>query len=525
MSERTYRLSGDSPKAALDALAAGVSKSTRRRTDSGLVVTYWDTFDGRLWRRGWTLTTTRRTSDDPDAGRVLRLRNVDGDLLARLPTTEPPGMADGLPPGRLRNLVAPEISMRRLLERARLTIDREVLEVLDDRDKTVARAAVETGDVASPGHDGTEPLEPRLYVRGVRGYDRALERVSEAVDDLDATEAVSEDRLETALRAWGTRPDAYSSKLDVELDPDLRADAATRVVLRHLLDTLRANEEGTKADLDSEFLHDFRVAVRRTRSALAQVKKVFPDDTVRRFKEDFRWLGRITGTTRDLDVYLLKLDGYRESLPEPVRADLDPLEAHLERRQREEQRTVARQLESPTYRKLLEDWEDFLNAELPEDPEPDNALRPVRDVASERISKFYRRVRKKGKSIGPDTPDVALHRLRIDCKKLRYLMEFFRSLYPDDEISPLVKALKKLQDVLGDFNDLSVQQDALDDFAREITEAGDVAPGTLLAMGRLQQVFESHKAKERKKFHKRFRRFGSKKSRRRVRELFGKDRS
>ena len=42
------------------------------------------------------------------------------------------------------------------------------------------------------------------------------------------------------------------------------------------LDTLEANVEGTRADLDSEFLHDLRVATRRTRSALSQIKAVLP---------------------------------------------------------------------------------------------------------------------------------------------------------------------------------------------------------------------------------------------------------
>jgi CHAD domain-containing protein len=49
--------------------------------------------------------------------------------------------------------------------------------------------------------------------------------------------------------------------------------------------------------------------------------------------------------------------------------------------------------------------------------------------------------------------------LRIQCKKLRYAIEFFSTLYPDKEIQALVRQLKKLQDVLGVFNDLSVQQE------------------------------------------------------------------
>ena len=39
-----------------------------------------------------------------------------------------------------------------------------------------------------------------------------------------------------------------------------------------------ANWDGTVADIDPEFLHDLRVAVRRTRVVLANAARVLPDD-------------------------------------------------------------------------------------------------------------------------------------------------------------------------------------------------------------------------------------------------------
>ena len=48
--------------------------------------------------------------------------------------------------------------------------------------------------------------------------------------------------------------------------------------------------------------------------------------------------------------------------------------------------------------------------------------------------------------------------MRIDCKKLRYSLEFFASFFPKDKMDELIGHLKKLQDNLGEFNDLSVQQ-------------------------------------------------------------------
>ena len=87
------------------------------------------------------------------------------------------------------------------------------------------------------------------------------------------------------------------------------AAAAVAAVLTALLDTLEANVPGTIRDIDTEFLHDLRVAVRRTRSALKLAGDVLPGGWPRRFRPEFKWLGDLTTPTRDLDVYLL---GYGE---------------------------------------------------------------------------------------------------------------------------------------------------------------------------------------------------------------------
>jgi hypothetical protein len=72
------------------------------------------------------------------------------------------------------------------------------------------------------------------------------------------------DDLTDAAAVTGRTPGDYSSKVSVELVPDQRAEAAIWRILTHLFATLRANVEGTVLDLDSEFLHDLRVATRRS---------------------------------------------------------------------------------------------------------------------------------------------------------------------------------------------------------------------------------------------------------------------
>ena len=82
-----------------------------------------------------------------------------------------------------------------------------------------------------------------------------------------------------------------------------------------------------------------------------------------------------------------------------------------------------------------------------------------------------------GSAIDDDSPDEALHDLRKRGKELRYLLELFGSLFPADVVKPMVAALKDLQDVLGHFQDRSVQTDMLRETADELATVKPGGPG------------------------------------------------
>ncbi|MGB5401269.1 MAG: CHAD domain-containing protein, partial [Thermoanaerobaculia bacterium] len=164
--------------------------------------------------------------------------------------------------------------------------------------------------------------------------------------------------------------------------------------------------------------------------------------------------------------------------------------------------------------------QSFLDEPLPEAGAPPLAEKEILLTASSRIWKAFRKVLKQGLAIDSSSPPEILHRLRIDCKKLRYLLEFFRSLYDEDEIRTLVKALKHLQDNLGDFNDLEIQQDSLQRFAHEMFQEGLATGETLMALGRLVDRLETRQEAERQRFQQELSRFASKKNRARFRALF-----
>jgi len=496
--------------------------SIRREDPLHRQETYLDTFDWRLREAGGVLSA--------ESGRGRRgwtlVWRVGGELRRRLAVDALPAFGWDLPEGPLRQEIEPISGIRSLLPLATWEGERTELRLLDGEEKTVARTFLERGAVRAPGGE-PRPLPPRLRAVPVRGYGEAF---AELVDFLEAEAGLvgaEVGELEEALAAIGRRPGDYTSKPRFAFEPEMPAGEAVKRIHRTLLGTILANEDGVRRDLDSEFLHDFRVAVRRTRSALGQVKGVLPAPVLEHFRGEFSWLGKATGPTRDLDVYLLKIGGYKEFLPEGVREDLAPLEAFLAERQKKEQARLVRALDSERYRALVEGWRHFLDGEIldgaaeePEGERPANAERPIGEVASERIWKVYRRVEKRGSRIDDDSPAERLHQLRIDCKKLRYLLEFFRHLYPADEVGRLIKALKKLQDLLGDFNDYEVQQEHLERYAHDMAEAGRAPVPTFLAMGRLLARLADGQDGERRRFAQRFARFVGEENRESFRGLF-----
>jgi CHAD domain-containing protein len=516
-SEESFHLASQaSGRQVLKAIAARFS--TRREPLPNRKTIYYDTFDWRLHGAGSVLEATT-----DDRATTLRWQTLDGRLRERLQLNGVPAFAWDLPAGSLRSALSPLVEMRRLLPVVRLEASGEALQILDENRKTVARVVLDKSSARRP--DGTRrrrSLPLTLRAIPVKGYQKAFNSLLQFLSDQSQLEPVPSRPLVLALAAVDRQPGDYSSKLDLRLEPDQRADEALQQIFRSLLRSITANEPGLRSNLDSEFLHDFRVAVRRTRSALSQLKEIFPDKLTSEFRREFTWLGEITGPTRDLDVHLLKMADYRALLPGQVRADLEPLTEFLDRHRELEHRKMVRALGGQRYRHLIDGWQAFLDQPPADDERPRNAATPIGELASRRIWKAYRRVLEKGEAIVAETPPEALHRLRIEAKKLRYLLEFFRSLYDVEEIGRLVRALKQLQDNLGDFNDYVVQQATLARFAQQMVDDRLEPAATLMAMGRLQERLEAGQEREREDFHRQFTQFSARSNHQRFRRLFNR---
>ncbi|WP_031434042.1 CHAD domain-containing protein [Methylomarinum vadi] len=466
---------------------------------------FYDSFDWRLFNAGMLCELNQSKSSS-----LLNFVHLkDGQVIVSALLDEVPTFAADFDDQKIRTMLEPILEMRALQSLTSLSYRAYRINILNKERKTTVRLILEDYEL----------LPARIYVQPIRGYDKAARRIGNLLEKKIELKVPKKTLLNAALKLQGRRPQDYSSKLTLQLDPKMRADISCKYIYSSLLRTIKINEGGTIANVDSEFLHDFRVAVRRTRAGLSQLKNILPAEATRQFADYFAWLGQITGLPRDMDVYLLHFPNYQQSLPPDMRKDIEPLRDFIRRKQQNAQQELAAKLRSPAYLSKLQAWEDYLKETPAKKPAENNATLPIKQVADKRIWKVYQRVLKEGNAIDEQSPAEALHALRKTCKKLRYLMEFFQSLYPAKKIGKMIKALKNFQDILGDFQDYEVQEKTLKTFAEEMM-AEQAPADTFIAMGVLVQNLKQKRDEARKEFAGRFEQFQQEQNQAAFAELF-----
>ncbi|TPW12886.1 MAG: hypothetical protein FD127_2366, partial [Acidimicrobiaceae bacterium] len=236
----------------------------------------------------------------------------------------------------------------------------------------------------------------------------------------------------------------------MSLDPEMRAIDGIRAALGEQAEAIAFNWQGTIDHLDPESLHDLRVGVRRSRTILGQGKRVLSPLITAHAREWFGWLGALTGPARDLDVHLIEWRDDSGSLGANAIAALEPVRMLLERRCLLAHATLGGQLRSAVAEAPMIAWQTWLAEPIAADSSGAHAERPLGVLVARRIERAQATLVDRGRLIDPGTVAEQLHDLRKDAKTLRYLLECFRSLLPDDARTDVVRRLKSLQDNLGE---------------------------------------------------------------------------
>ena len=469
---------------------------------------WYDTFDWRLFRNKRLLTRE---------GNQWLLHDFQGNTLQTLASRRKSfRFSWDFPDSPLADALSKFLDVRALKELGGEEVESSEVCILNRDKKIVAFLELQTSINRSSGH-----RLQTVRLQEVRGYSKWFKQAADFVQRFGVMQqAGPAEALRVLLQGSGREPLDYSSGYNVALDPQMTSIEAVGHIYRSLLESMQRNEQGVIEDLDTEFLHDLRVAVRRTRSALALIKDVLAPELSDRFKKEFRYIGRMTGPVRDLDVYLLSEEEYKARLPERLQEGLGYFFEDLAARRKREQRTLVRFLRSPRYKRILVDWEQVLDQEGELEAGKNGAV-PIGVLAGKIIHKRFRRVLRDGRKIHQGTPDSELHRLRIEGKKLRYSLEFFASLYDQEQMKQMIRQLKILQNNLGDFNDLSVQQEMLAGYLSQIRPGTKKSRELAAAIGGLMTNLADRHREVRTHFEETFAHFAGKKNLVLYHSLFG----
>jgi CHAD domain-containing protein len=433
--------------------------------------TWLDSADRRLYRAGMALTAT---SGADGGAETLQLSGPDGVPVTAGPDSAGwPRLLAGLP-DELRPRLAPVLGVRALLPVVQVAGSSVTGRLLDAEGKTVLRLVIERPATIA----GTRTRLPGgLRLVPLRGYAAAAARAGLIVQDAGL---VRDERsgYRTALVAAGVDPDTTAAPV---VRPELAGDVAVARVLLSFLDEMDAVHDGTVADVDIEFLHDFRVAVRRSRSVIKLLGDLLPTELTAWVTPELKWLGDLTARSRDLDVHLQEFPSLAAGLTSGRPEDLAPMAVHLRRLRSSERRRLVRGLRSARY----ERWRSHWRTALVELAARDDDGPTVQEISAERLAEGYRRVLRRGARITPDSPAADLHDLRKRCKELRYLLEIFAPVLDSDGFRSAIKELKALQDLLGRFQDSEAQREAIYALAADMMTGGDADPRTMLAMGEI----------------------------------------
>ena len=341
--------------------------------------------------------------------------------------------------------------------------------------------AIDTGRVDSGAHsDAVSELELEL----LDGDAAALFALARALDRRTPLRLGVLSKAERGYRTLDLAAgggDAVRGE-PIRLGAETDARGAFAAILTACLRHYRLNEALILTAEGDEPIHQARVALRRLRSAFTLFKPLFGDDgDAARLRGELRWLAGELGSVRDIDVLIPRVDAAAQAL---LRA---------ERARRFAGLRVA--LDQPRARALPLDLVEWMALGRWRDAADLEAVQqtPACDFAEAVLAKRFRSVRRKGRDLA-ELDDEHRHRVRIDAKKLRYAADFFASCFGADEAAAkrhaaFVKALARLQDKLGELNDVAMGADLLASLGITATLAPEGAPRDKV-LGKAAKAFD-----------------------------------
>jgi len=474
------------------------------------VDTYLDTFDWSLMKN--KLSLRYRISSGTSMYILKSIGPVEEGIARRMETQiqidKPVDDPTLVPVKQIRKLIDDILFPRRLLEQVLIRTHRRRYRVISPEEAEI-ELAFDTSTFALRGLHNPRRVQKleELEAEILNGPEGALQALSALLSDRFRYPPSKASKFEVAIERFKITIPSKKPPKGLRPRLDDRLDLAVRKILTHQFMWLREHLPGLQQDIDTEFVHQARVATRRMRSALRLFREAIPESAAAYLGGELQWLGSMFGAVRDLDVFLLNLSRFKKRIERFPTKKRQAFEDWIEKHRRAPFKALCQALESPRYRNFERRLVQFLERPLPARPRSSLALKPVREVAPVIITEKFDAVIEQGRAILADPKLKQYHLLRIQMKKLRYASEFMATAY-EGTLDAFIERTVEIQDCLGELQDTVFTRKFIEGLLED-WKGKLVDPDLLFILGEIYQL-QSEIARERREtFDRIWNRFSS----------------
>ena len=444
------------------------------------VDTYFDTSEFDILRAGWTYRCRQRGGQS-----TLNLKargRHDGRVFVREEIQQPlsrdaVATLHNLPTGPVKNFLDSIVDMRRSRKLFCVASQRRVFAVTSpgskpaqielDVDRT--RITAEKANDKAPGSFEFMELELEL----ASGDASAVGELAEALFDKLRLTPAQFSKFDRGIQAAGLSRKALATKRDkptiTETDPFLDL---VYLFFDRQLQRIKRFQPIAWEGLDREGVHKMRVAIRRFRTILRAYRKALGKPVVKPINKELRWLFKQLGEARDADVGEMAIREFIASLPADAARAAAPYEDHIRQKTFDAYTNLTEVFVGGRYRELINTLEEFVAAGPQESMQERVGDLTIAEAADRDIRKSARRVIKRGDRVIAESLVEKLHKLRIEAKHLRYLLDFYTMAQPV-RWKESINELDKLQDLLGWHQDAITSRERLEAYHDSLPIAGE----------------------------------------------------
>ena len=408
----------------------------------------------------------------------------------------------------IRKLVEGKIFPRKLLEQIQVRTDRRRYRVISPEGAEI-ELAFDTSSFSLRGlhQPRRAPKRVELEAEIRKGPETALGTLASLLSRQFNYPPSTASKLEAAIQRFKIPTPSKKPPEELRARLDDRLDLALRKILTDQFRRFRMQLPGLQSDIDTEFVHQARVATRRMRSALRLFRGAAPESPAAFLAGELKWLGGTLGEVRNLDVFLLNLSRFRGQIERFPAGRKRTFENWIERHRRAPLKALGQALESPRYRHFERRILQFLERPLPSRPRAPRAMKPLGEVAPLIITEKFDAVIEQGRAVLAKPKLKQFHRLRIQMKRLRYACEFMGPAY-DGALDPFIERTVEIQDCLGELQDTVFTREFVDSL-RADWQGKLVDPDLLFILGEVYQLQAEIARERREAFGKMWESFSS----------------